>query len=699
MLAALAIAGPLLMAAVPASAARASLGPAVPPGPVIFVGVGGLRWSDITPATPHLWQVVQRSAVASMSVRTREATTCPLDGWLTLNSGTRSGGPRDGDDCAPPPVPTRGGGSDAVPGWSRLIADNTDSPLPVWGTLRDRLIGRSGACALGPGAAVALADPRGDLGVDYAATADALPPRCDLLVADAGALPDHGPERASALQTADALVDVLAGRGQTLVIAGISDGLAGPAGGDVVPHLAALAIHPPDGYDPAHRPWLRSPSTRQTGLVQLSDLTPTLASGTDRSAAGNALVLRSGPARTGDLLAADTAAQTLRQIFVPFFTVFIAGQVLALALVVLGFWRGRIGRPAAARAVRVIAVWFAAVAPATFAANLLPWERSGHPAVALWTATGLGATAAAAVALAGPWRRHPYGPPAFIGGLTAVGLAADVATGSHDQINAIFGLSMLVAGRFYGFGNITFSVFAVCALTAAAAVGTRLLAAGRRRWAALAAGSVAAVAAVVDGWPGLGTDFGGVISLLPGAAVLALGVGGIRWRPKVVAVVGLGTAVAVTGLAVRDWRRPAARRSHVGRFVQDVLDGHGARVLHEKAAANLGLLRDAPVIVAVFVPLVALAALVVWRPGALRLSGLVRVRAADPAFRSLLAAALVTGLLGFAANDSGVILPAVALITGAPLFTAIWASLWAQLPAGGGAEAAELRPAGATAPG
>jgi hypothetical protein len=71
--------------------------------------------------------------------------------------------------------------------------------------------------------------------------------------------------------------------------------------------------------------------------------------------------------------------------------------------------------------------------------------------------------------------------------------------------------------------------------------------------------------------------------------------------------------------------------------------------------------------------------LAVRAPAVLRLTGLARVGVADPVFRSLLTASLLAGLLGFALNDSGVIVPAVALITGLPLFVTVWAGRWGEL--------------------
>jgi hypothetical protein len=39
-------------------------------------------------------------------------------------------------------------------------------------------------------------------------------------------------------------------------------------------------------------------------------------------------------------------------------------------------------------------------------------------------------------------------------------------------------------------------------------------------------------------------------------------------------------------------------------------------------------------------------------------------------------ACLCTALVGFAVNDSGVIVPAVALVASGPLLVAVWAGIW-----------------------
>jgi hypothetical protein len=673
----------------PAPAMRIGPAPAVPNGPVTFVGIGGLRWADIAPdTTPALWQVTRHSAAASLTVRAGRAGTCPIDGWLTLNSGTRSDAARPGGACAPIPAPGSGG---SIAGWSTL-RNSSDSVAERLGTLAGPTPDRAD-CAVGPGAAVALAGGDGTLAAGWFPDATSLPDRCDLLLVDGGALPRAPADRAARLKLLDGLVAVVAARvwRGTLVVAGISDSLAtaGPDGRDAAgaagrgrpaaPELTAVAVAPPgDGYDPAHRPLLRSASTEQDGLVQLTDLTPTLMRRTPPADLPGA-PLQAGPGRAADrdLIAAAVAANTVRDIFVPFFVVFAGGQLVAWP-VLLAWHRRRRDRAAAARAARAVGLWLGSVAPASFAVNLLPWSHWRHPAIVLWAAIGLLTTGLSVIAATGPWRRSPYGPAAAIGALTAAGLALDVATGSRRQLDALFGLSPLIAGRFYGFGNITFAVFAVCALTTAAAAAT--WAAPRfGRWpATAAAAAIGSGAALVDGWPGLGTDFGGFVSLLPGAAVLTLGVAGIRIRPHIAALVAAFTVIMITGIAVIDLRRPPERTTHLGRFAQQVIDGDGPSVIARKAAANLGLLH-APGTVTLAVPAIALMLLAVRAPDVLRLTGLARVGAADPIFRSLLTASLVTGLLGFALNDSGVIVPAVALTTGLPLFVTVWAARWRDL--------------------
>ena len=73
--------------------------------------------------------------------------------------------------------------------------------------------------------------------------------------------------------------------------------------------------------------------------------------------------------------------------------------------------------------------------------------------------------------------------------------------------------------------------------------------------------------------------------------------------------VAAGTVAVLAALAVGDWLRPPGDRTHLGRFVQTVLDGGGADVVTRKIEQNLGIVTSSPV--QLVLPLVAVAVAVV----------------------------------------------------------------------------------------
>jgi hypothetical protein len=647
-----------------ASSTAKPAGRAVPAGPVTFIGIGGLRWSDLDPTTtPNLSRLTDQSAVATLTGRGARTDTCPVDAWLTLNAGLRVTAKRDHGRCVPPPAPDAVG---RVPGWPHLTGAGAR-----WGTLAGQ---PTDACALGPGAAVALASATETVPAHYSTDEAGLPANCGLLVADAGSLPAGRPARQATLKTVDRSVGTLLDPRRTVVLAGISDSLTA-ADRPAAPQLTLLAIRPV-GADYSHErsflTGLYSPSTRQSGLVQLTDLSASLSPAGARDPAALRVEDDAGYDPRLDF---ELPARALRRGFVPFFAAFIGGQLLSFGLIALAFRSGLLRLRPAARLTTAVGVWFGSVAAMSLLVGPLPWPREAHPTLIL----GAGIALATSVFAAGVGLRPPEPSTAVVtvAGWTVFAMTLDVATGSHRQLFSFFGSSMLIAGRFYGFGNIAFAVFAMSALVLAAGVGRWLTHRQGPVVGGLAAAAVGGAAALVDGWPGWGTDLGGCASLVPGTAVLALGIAGIRLRARVVLAVALFALTTVSAVAVVDWRRAPDRRTHLGRFVQQVIDGEGPRVIGHKLDANLALLTR-PVVLLAAVPLVALAVVLVHSPARLRLGALEQVYRTDPTFRALLSAALTTALLGFALNDSGIIVPAVAAITGGPLFAAIWATRWAE---------------------
>ena len=229
-------------------------------------------------------------------------------------------------------------------------------------------------------------------------------------------------------------------------------------GDGVTPHLRAIVVDGPGYRDGV----LGAASTREPGLVLLTDLTPTVrawfGSGIPAAVVGSPLTStgRGGSlaATIGMLIGQDAAAQVYRSTVTPFFLLVGFGYVAVFAVIWVVPWGRGEDRGRRRRAVtRAAGLWAASVPAGTFLAGLVPWAALPHPAAVLYTLAAAWAAVVAGIALAGPWRRDPLGPAGLVAAVTAGVIALDMMTGSHLVRETPFGLSALTAGRFYGLGN------------------------------------------------------------------------------------------------------------------------------------------------------------------------------------------------------------------------------------------------------
>ncbi|MDI2131898.1 hypothetical protein [Yinghuangia seranimata] len=699
-----AAAAPAVGPAPTAPAASPGVAPVAATEHVVFVGVPGLMWSDVTASgTPNLYALVGRSTSAALSVRTPNLRGCPNDGWLTVGAGVRSTDSH-AHGCALPVDPVVGpDGGLTVPEMPAISKRNDKfSYDPTFGLLAATVAkaGRT-VTAVGPGAALATADEHGRSPAAYLPDSTALDTgaiaRSALTLVDLGPeagtaepvggdglAPRFQPDRAERLRAFDTALGRIAAAlppNSRLDVAGISDD-----GG--VPHLRMFTV---GGPAPFGGGVLTATSTRYDGMVQITDIAPSLLSqlGIEQPEAmiGAVVTRTGGPTgaaavrELGLLDVGAAAARTVREKY-QFFTWL---TLLPLLLFGIGVaWSGRMRRNGAAptarkrlhRGMQVLGVTVASVPAATFLVALFPWEKAGSPELAIIGLTLAWTAVLAALAFAGPWRRSPYGPAGFAAAATVAVLAGDVATGSHLQMNTIFGLSPLVAGRFYGFGNVAWSVYGMVVVLAVAWPVGRLLDQGRRRAAVALLAGCGLAAIVVNGWPAFGSDFGGVLALVPGFAVLGLLLTGTRISWIKVGLIALGAVATITVIAVLDWMRPAASRSHLGKFVQQVLDGDAGSVLHRKVAANLGTF-NSPVSYLIPVAMVLLL-VAVLNPPRLRATALPPAYARVSWLRPALIACWITAVVGYAVNDSGIQIPSVALLLAVPLGAAVLAAVAAD---------------------
>ncbi|MGI8722064.1 MAG: hypothetical protein ACR2JG_07535 [Geodermatophilaceae bacterium] len=443
-----------------------------------------------------------------------------------------------------------------------------------------------------------------------------------------------------------------------------------------------LAMHPglPPGY-------LMSSSTGRAPYVQLIDVAPTAlrALGLENPDTMVGSVMRWHAPTTGldaalsDLRDLNRAAVAHSGLTRPFFWTLVG---LAAALVA-GFALARLWRPARQqrrvrleRAVSVGALVFAAVPAATHLANLTPWWRSPNREVALGSAVILCVGLLSILAFAVGGRRWAStrsansgwtwaGPATVVLVSTALILGLDVVLGSPMELNSLLGYNAIVAGRFVGLGNLSFGLFAVCSLLAVA-----VLVRGSKRRVLIGIAAMGLVAVVVVGAAGLGRDFGGVVALVPAFIILAFFATGIRLSVRRVVSIVAVTALAVSTFALLDFQRDPDDRTHLGRFVAQIIDGQAWAVIARKAQANLDVLTGSPV--TWLIPIFAVAGwLMLRRGGPLR-----DFLAAEPRWRAGLLAAMIAVAIGAAINDSGVAVPAIAGCVVVPVL--IWISLrWA----------------------
>ena len=713
-------------------------------GPVVLIGVTGLRWDDISSErTPNLARFAREAASANLVVRTVGDATCPAQGWLTVGAGQRAkdhavncsplqapvpaaSQPEPGSQAAASPSgPAFAAGDSSaeaafvVPEWEAIEAVNaSNSYAPKLGTLAAGVSPES-TLAIGPGAALALADVdgevagtyvdvpgAGDLGAGVASAADAAEAFADfdgaqasLVVVDLGQIRHSGlplgqdrPRPSDALEAFEAsfraadtslpksaeaqvkrvdadfgaLLEQIEAKSPNaaVLVASLADAQNTSA---QLQFFAARGL----GDDAAPPTYAESRSTRQTGLVQLTDLTPTLLSllGTPEAKAAmgstslpGSEVLAGVPVPDRSASAADYSSKAPPAEDVPPVSrlvddhcrsqnsrsmvgiVYLVMGLTALASLAVAFRAWREGTPERNSQARQLTAFAAALPASSLLANLLPWWRTGSPRASLVAAIGVIAALVALVATARTGSRKPGWPLLVIGTVSFLTPTLDVLldrvfSGYPLQLASVLGSQPQVGGRFYGLSNAPFAVCGVGLMMLLAFLAVRLDARGEAKASLVGASqselpenattvssrrtlliviAIACFATAVDGLSFFGADFGGPPALAVGVGALALAASGRKLtvlRAGAIAAIAVGIALAFSLL---DYLRPASERSHLGRFIGTVREGGLWRVISRKmSAVFLNLPVPAVIAIVALLVLVALGLTVAWRRGAI----------------------------------------------------------------------------------
>ncbi|MFD6139976.1 hypothetical protein [Promicromonospora sp. NPDC060271] len=699
--------------------------PVVPPGgSVVVIGTQGLRWTDVQPSldtgqapAPTLYGLLTDGAdAAGLTLPNGRAARCPDSGWLSLSAGRLAevADDRGADNhwiCDDVTVtPARGDSPAVVDQWERFLELQRGSGYAARpGTLGEALAGEC-TTAVGPGAAVALAERDGTVGryLDFeTAMAEGSGAwDCPVTFVDAGSALLDTTERAELEQQPDGREQVAALRADLvsdvdLAVWRVLDAV--PADTTVLVIDVAtvpghslelgLAMVRPSAANEGLPRYLASTATRTEGVARLMDVPAAVlgAVGVDLPADVDPTPLVRGGVRpasawlTADELADMTARDHVRReayiwlVDVPFW--------LGLALAAVCWWTMRrrsalspakvlvrgSGPGRWQRAAEVVATALAALPAGGFLASLTGWWRFDLPVLAIVGATALVTAAVAGLSLLAP-RRPLWAAPGVVAGITFVALTVDALFGTPLNRAAPLGSAPTFGARFYGFGNPTFSVYAVAAIVLAAALAQLFVTRGRRVLATLAVTVVGVIAMAVDVWPTLGADLGGGLVLVPAFVVIGTAASGLRltlWRFVWVGAAGVGV-VALVGLL--DWLRPPESRSHLGRFVGQVLDGEAVSTVLRKALYALGSITGGPA-VWVTVLVLVLVGLALYGPAAWRErltpAWFRRAQERWEFLRPALVAMWVMAVLGSLVNDFGLRIAMIALIPAVPLLTLV----------------------------
>ena len=681
---------------------------------VVFT-LPGVTWQHLDRyRPPTLLDAIEDGSAGSMSIRTISARTSYASGFATIGGGSRIDAGRFAgalriptgtrDDPAETPVAgldrlradAEAAGYEAVPGAlgealgaipTKAIGNaDTGLPAPVpAGYGRWTLLAAMDAEGFVDEAHVSpeLLEPDAEApyGVrtnqtEIARVVDgALEEPCSLAVIDQGDLarvdewevatgiPDDDARRAALEATDDLLARVQSNldpeRDLLLIASPTSPWLEEEA------HLG-VAIAVGDGFEP--NTTLQSASTRRSGMVTLPDVGPTilkhLGLPLPPSMTGRPFFTVAGPSDTVEAqIEVDRESIFVENMKTPVTAGYVIVQVLIYTLAIALIRRR--ARAADGPADDVIGRWLqlavlavVAFPIATYLGGVFDQHAIGSPQV-----YGLLLLIDLALVVPVYFLIHDEIDRLLaICALTVVILFADLLMGARLQLNTVFGYSPIVAGRFAGLGNIAFAVLGVASLLTGALVAHRWQG---RRWALWGAGSIFLLAVIFDGAPQLGSDVGGVLALVPSFALtmlLLLG-GRVNWKYVVLGV--LAGVLAVGAFLAIDLGRPPDQRTHLARLYEDVRE-RGPRVLvdtiERKASANIRLFKKS--LWTYFVPPALVAIGVLMRRPRGRW---VRIVQTYPNVRAGLIGGLALAALGFAVNDSGIVIPAVILSFLVPL--------------------------------
>lgn len=417
-----------------------------------------------------------------------------------------------------------------------------------------------------------------------------------------------------------------------------------------------------------------SPSTRTKGLVQLTDITPTLLNHygaiVPTTLTGSVIEVLEGKDSTPTLASDATRAHEVRPLVGPYYIAFYSLWAVVTLLSLRTLSRAKPLSPGLQQCLTLVA----GIPTSSFLVNLMPWWLAPSPTLALFSGILVIACILAVIAQMKIISRHRYGPLCFYGAITFLTLSIDVIVSAitHTyslQLASLAGAQPQLANRFYGLSNVPFALFATGGFAVISVLA--FLFATRPRALAAFLGVTSLILVFIDATPSLGADFGGSPGILVGACALYFFVGRRPWKWWHIFPVAFIAAIPPFVFAIADYFQPANHRSHLGRFINSALNSGAADIVARKLSAIAFGLPWFVALAGIFLLVAACIAVYIWALKAASRHTL-HIRH-TPLQASALALACML-LVSLTINDSGIAIPFTGLSFISPLWILAYAS-------------------------
>jgi hypothetical protein len=266
------------------------------------------------------------------------------------------------------------------------------------------------------------------------------------------------------------------------------------------------------------------------------------------------------------------------------------------------------------------------------------------------------------------FRRDVLHPIIGVTVLTVLVLGIDIAMGAPSIINSIFGYDTIRGARYFGIGNEAVSMLVANTLL----IFGVMLEKSWSKWV-LAIGAVMfAVVTVLIGFPGLGTNTDGPISTVAAFSTMMLLAmkSKNKARNALITVVAMASVLALFGA----YDIMTGPKTHIGKSILLILNGGISEVLmivNRKLGVNLTILRFSTWSYFLVFTLGVLVFLWYKPVGLFK-----RLLDNYKGISASISAAVVGGIVGFAFNDSGILVPAIIMSYIVP--TVLYLMLWEQ---------------------